>query len=53
MTTAKQLDAGADALRKFEMAGRILRQWEDISAAQKRSWREKANAVLEAAEQAA
>lgn len=47
-----RLDAGAKALREFEMSGKITRNWDDIPNAQKRKWWAKAQIVLDAAESA-
>lgn len=49
MTKDEQLDAGAKALREFEMAGKITRPWADIPKAQKRKWWAKSQIVLSAA----
>lgn len=46
-----QIDAGADALRQRQMAGRITRPWTDLPTSDKRKWREHAEAVLRAAAQ--
>jgi hypothetical protein len=48
--TADQLDKGADALRLFEMKGRVTLPWDRISSAQRSKWRDKARAVLNAVE---
>lgn len=45
----KALFAAADALRRFEMKGRILLPWDQISSSQQRKWCEKARIVLDAA----
>ncbi len=45
-----RLDAGAKALRKFEMEGRCYVEWEDVTNSQKRKWWAKASVVLEAAD---
>lgn len=50
--TQSQIDAGADALRQRQMAGRITRPWTDLPNSDKRKWREHAEAVLCAAAQA-
>lgn len=52
---ARELDietfeAGADALRTYEMSGRVLRSWKDLPEHVKAKWKHKAMAVLEAIE---
>lgn len=49
MTRDEQLDAGAKALREYEMEGKITRDWADIPKAQKRKWWAKSAIVLAAA----
>ncbi|MDE2096819.1 MAG: hypothetical protein KGL39_06190 [Patescibacteria group bacterium] len=49
-TTDQRIDAGADALRRHEQGGRILRPWLELPIATKRKWREKAEIVLRAAD---
>lgn len=44
----EKLDSAADALRRFEMKGRVLLPWNLISMAQRQKWREKASVVLNA-----
>lgn len=41
------IEKAADALRLYEMEGRVTLSWERISAAQKRKWRKKAQVVLD------
>jgi hypothetical protein len=53
MINSQKLDAGAKALREFEMAGKITRDWADIPKAQKRKWWAKAQIVLDAADRIA
>jgi hypothetical protein len=43
------LDAGADALRRHEQGGKMLRHWDQLPKATKDKWRCKAQAVLDAA----
>lgn len=45
--TQKQIERGADALRRHEMSGRKLNDWNSISAAQRKKWIEKAKVVME------
>lgn len=47
--TEKQIDAGAEVLRQIEQGGRLLRKWADLPNGDKKKWRLKAAAVLEAA----
>jgi len=47
--TAKQIDAGAEALRQHEQGGRILREWEVLPNGDKKKWRIKSQLVLRAA----
>lgn len=51
-TASARLDAGAKALREYEMAGKITREWADIPNPQKRKWWAKAQIVLDAAAKA-
>ncbi|MDE2096813.1 MAG: hypothetical protein KGL39_06160 [Patescibacteria group bacterium] len=51
--TPKQIDCGADALRRHEQGGKMLRDWEDLPSGVKRKWREKAEVVISAAERQA
>lgn len=46
----ERIDKGADALRHFEMKGRVLLPWDMISTAQREKWREKVRTVLRAAQ---
>jgi hypothetical protein len=48
----KFLEKAADALRLFEMKGRVTLGWDRISSAQRAKWREKAKIVLDAADAA-
>lgn len=41
----KQIDTGADALRRVEQGGRLLRKWDDLPNATKEKWRAKAKTV--------
>lgn len=41
------LDCAADALRRYEYAGKMLNLWADISSSQRKRWRLKAAQVLE------
>lgn len=43
-----EIDAGADALRRFEQGGKRLRLWDQLPNGVKNRWREKANIVLDA-----
>lgn len=47
--TARQIDAGAEALRQHEQGGRILRPWADLPNSDKKKWRLKAQLVLRSA----
>lgn len=47
--TARQIDAGAEALRQHEQGGRILRPWADLPNCDKKKWRIKAQTVLRSA----
>jgi hypothetical protein len=47
--TQEQIDAGADALRRRLMSGRALRDWDDLPNPTKRTWRDHAVTVLDAA----
>lgn len=49
MSEAERLDAAAKALREYEMAGKITREWADIPKSQKRKWWAKAKIALDAA----
>ncbi len=42
------IDASADALRRYEIKGRILNEWANISSSQKTNWRRKAKVVIDA-----
>lgn len=44
----EKLDRASDALRRYEMQGRNLLPWKQISMAQRQKWREKAGIVIEA-----
>lgn len=46
--TQNQIDTGADALRRIEQGGRLLRKWDDLPKSTKDKWRAKAEAVLSA-----
>lgn len=46
--TQNQIDTGADALRRVEQGGRLLRKWDDLPNGTKEKWRTKAKAVLAA-----
>lgn len=46
--THEQIEAGADALRKSEQGGRLLRKWDDLPNGTKAKWRNKAKLVLDA-----
>ncbi len=43
-----QIDCGADALRRLEQGGKMLRNWNDLPRAVRNKWRAKAVAVLDA-----
>lgn len=47
---SSKVECGADALRRFEQGGRLIREWKDLPAATKKKWVEKASVVLEAVE---
>lgn len=47
--TQDQIDAGAQALRERNMAGRITRPWADLPNHDKAKWRNQAETVLRAA----
>lgn len=47
--TQEQTDAGADALRQKEQGGNISRTWDQLPNGDKKKWREKSYAVIEAA----
>lgn len=47
--TAKQIDAGAEALRQHEQGGKRLRPWEELPNCDKKKWHIKAQLVLRAA----
>ena len=47
--TPDELDCGADALRRYEQGGKMLRDWVDLPTATKKKWRQKASIVLDAA----
>lgn len=47
--TEKQIDAGGEALRQFEQAGKNLNFWATLPNSTKRKWRDKALIVLNAA----
>jgi len=47
--TESEIENGADALRKRQMSGRITRAWDTLPKADKKKWREHAEAVLNAA----
>jgi hypothetical protein len=46
--TFTEIDAVADALRQYEMAGRKLNSWDKIAPGQRRKWRAKAISALNA-----
>ena len=46
--TDAQINAGAEALRRVEQGGRILREWHQLPVSTQKKWREKAKAVLAA-----
>jgi hypothetical protein len=48
--TGEEIDAGADALRRLDQGGGILRPWDKLPNTAKRKWRNKAEAVLAAVE---
>ena len=41
-----QIDCGADALRRYEQGGKMLRDWGDLPTSTKKKWREKAQVVM-------
>lgn len=43
-----QIDCGADALRRYEQGGKMLRDWDDLPTSTKKKWREKAQLVMDA-----
>ena len=43
------IERAADALRHYEMKGRLIRPWGKISGAQRMKWCEKAKVALDAA----
>lgn len=47
--SSEQIDAGAEALRQYEQAGKRLNSWESLPTGTKRKWREKSKIVLFAA----
>ncbi|RWR30528.1 hypothetical protein D2T29_12720 [Sinirhodobacter populi] len=47
--TDTMIEAGAQALRERQQAGRITREWGQLPNSDKRKWREHAEAVLRAA----
>ena len=47
--TARQIDAGAEALRQHCQGGRILRPWDALPNGDKKKWRVKAQLVLRSA----
>lgn len=47
--TESEIDRGAQALRRLEQGGRVIRQWSDLPLNVKRKWRDKARVVLKAA----
>ena len=51
--TPDEIDCGADALRRYEQGGKMLREWSDLPAATKKKWREKVSVVLSAVEREA
>jgi hypothetical protein len=51
--TPGELDCGADALRRYEQGGKMLRLWEDLPNSTKKKWREKADIVVSAVEREA
>lgn len=48
--TEDEIDAGAQALRDRQMAGRITRPWEKVPKSERRKWRDHACVVLAAAQ---
>lgn len=48
--TQAQIERAADALRRHEMSGRSLNDWNAISTAQRKKWVAKARVVLEASD---
>lgn len=51
--TPDEIDSGADALRRYEQGGKMLRMWDDLPTATKKKWREKVGVVLSAVEREA
>lgn len=51
--TPDEIDCGADALRRYEQGGKMLRLWADLPNGTKKKWREKASVVLSAVEREA
>ena len=51
--TPDEIDCGADALRRYEQGGKMLRNWTVLPTATKKKWREKASIVLAAVEREA
>ncbi len=51
--TLDEIDCGADALRRYEQGGKMLRDWIDLPTTTKKKWREKAGVVLSAVEREA
>lgn len=48
--TAKEIDAGAEALRQHEQGGRVLRPWPSLPNGDRKKWQIKAQLVLRAAQ---
>jgi hypothetical protein len=48
--TFDEIEAGADALRRYEQGGKQLRLWADLPNSTKNKWKQKALAVLVAAQ---
>lgn len=48
-----EIDCGADALRRYEQGGKMLRDWRDLPSGTKKKWREKVGVVLSAVEREA
>ena len=51
--TPDEIDCGADALRRYEQGGRMLRNWSDLPNGTRKKWREKVGVVLAAIEREA
>jgi hypothetical protein len=47
--TEAEIDRGAKALRKRQMAGRVTRHWKSVPKSERQKWRKYAKAVLCAA----